>query len=166
MPTVALINGHAYAGGLFVAMLHDYRIQNPAKGYLCLNEVHFGAWMPAPMPTLVKQKVRNPAAVRDLVIMGRRYDAAEALSAGIIDATGGMDEVLKLIEQRSLVKLAQSPSYASLKEEVYEETLKVLGTHEENEMGRLGRAQAREDAEEERGKRVRAWEEKHGGLKL
>lgn len=34
MPTVALLNGHTFAGGLILAMHHDYRIQNPTKGFL------------------------------------------------------------------------------------------------------------------------------------
>ena len=37
MPTVALINGHAFAGGLMTAMMHDYRIMNPQKGFVCLK---------------------------------------------------------------------------------------------------------------------------------
>ena len=42
MPTLALMNGHAFAGGLMTAMFHDYRIMNPHKGYVCLNELDFG----------------------------------------------------------------------------------------------------------------------------
>ncbi|KMU74982.1 enoyl-CoA hydratase/isomerase [Coccidioides immitis RMSCC 3703] len=166
MPTVALINGHAYAGGLFVSLLHDYRFQNPTRGYLCLNEVHFGAWLPAPMASIVKQKVANPAAVRDLITAGRRFDAKEALSAGIIDATGGIEVALKFIEDRSLVKLGQTKVYASLKEEIYKETLKTLESHEENEKERLGRLQERDDMEKVRSARVGAWEKTHGGSKL
>jgi enoyl-CoA hydratase/carnithine racemase len=41
MPTVALLNGHAFAGGLMTAMMHDYRIMNPHKGFVCLNELDF-----------------------------------------------------------------------------------------------------------------------------
>lgn len=42
MPTIALMNGHAFAGGLMLAMYHDYRVFNPARGFLCLNELDFG----------------------------------------------------------------------------------------------------------------------------
>ena len=38
-PTVALLNGHAFAGGAMTAMMHDYRVMNPHKGYFCLNEL-------------------------------------------------------------------------------------------------------------------------------
>ncbi|KAK3067781.1 hypothetical protein LTR53_015142, partial [Teratosphaeriaceae sp. CCFEE 6253] len=32
MPTIALLNGHAFAGALMLAMMHDYRMMNPHKG--------------------------------------------------------------------------------------------------------------------------------------
>ena len=45
MPTVALLNGHAFAGGFITAMMHDYRIMNPhvrrTQGKLALPPVSF-----------------------------------------------------------------------------------------------------------------------------
>ncbi|KZZ97331.1 Crotonase, core [Moelleriella libera RCEF 2490] len=38
MPTVALLNGHTFAGGLMLAQTHDYRLAPSPKGFLCLNE--------------------------------------------------------------------------------------------------------------------------------
>lgn len=46
MPTIAWINGHAFGAGVFLALAHDYRIQNPAKGFLCLPEVDMGMLIP------------------------------------------------------------------------------------------------------------------------
>ena len=48
MPTIALMNGHAFAAGLMLAMFHDYRVMNPHRGFVCLNELEFGAHLPAP----------------------------------------------------------------------------------------------------------------------
>ena len=44
MPTIALLNGHAFAGGLMLAMHHDYRIMNPSKGF---------AWFVTPFSPLI-----------------------------------------------------------------------------------------------------------------
>ena len=57
MPTIALINGHAFAGALMLAMHHDYRIMNPHKGYLCLNEVELGVPLRPPMSSVFRQKL-------------------------------------------------------------------------------------------------------------
>jgi hypothetical protein len=46
LPDVAAI-GHLPnandGSNLMMAMAHDYRIMNPHKGFLCLNELEFGA---------------------------------------------------------------------------------------------------------------------------
>ena len=39
IPTVALINGHAFAGGCLLALAHDYRIMRSDRGYMCMNEI-------------------------------------------------------------------------------------------------------------------------------
>lgn len=47
IPTIAAINGHCFAGGLTLALAHDFRIMKEAKGrdqiWCALNEVDFGA---------------------------------------------------------------------------------------------------------------------------
>jgi enoyl-CoA hydratase/carnithine racemase len=42
VPTMAVINGHAYAGGLILALAHDYRIMKQNSGVLCLSEINIG----------------------------------------------------------------------------------------------------------------------------
>jgi len=42
VPTIALINGHAFAGGCMYAMAHDYRIMRKKVGFICMNEVDLG----------------------------------------------------------------------------------------------------------------------------
>lgn len=49
MPTVAWMNGHAFAGGLMLAMHHDYRVMNAERGFACLNELEFGAPLKSPV---------------------------------------------------------------------------------------------------------------------
>ena len=72
MPTIALINGHAFAGGFMMAMMHDYRVQNPHKGFLCLNEVELGVPLRPPMTSVFRQKV-SASTYRKLVLEAHRF---------------------------------------------------------------------------------------------
>ncbi|KIX95028.1 uncharacterized protein Z520_09338 [Fonsecaea multimorphosa CBS 102226] len=125
MPTVALLNGHAFAGGLMTAMMHDYRIMNPHKGFLCLNELDFGAALQPAMATVFRVKL-NMTTFRNMVLESRRYPALEALKEGIIDGVGGVDETLAFISEMKLTQKAQGKSYGQIKEELYREIVKDL----------------------------------------
>lgn len=72
MPTVALINGHGFAGGFLVAMMHDYRIMNPHKGYLCMNERDLGMRLPSAMTSIFRQKV-SPQTFRKTILEAHRF---------------------------------------------------------------------------------------------
>jgi Delta3-Delta2-enoyl-CoA isomerase len=125
MPIIALINGHAFAGGLMMAMAHDYRIMNPHKGFLCLNELEFGAGLRPAMASLFRVKL-SMSTFRNMVLETKRYPALEALKEGILDAVGGIGEALAFIEEMKLVQKAQGKSYGSIKEELYREIIKDL----------------------------------------
>ena len=77
MPTVALINGHAFAGGFMIAMHHDYRIMNPHKGYLCLNELELGIPLNPPMSSVFRQKV-SPQTYRRMVLEAHKFKVCAA----------------------------------------------------------------------------------------
>ena len=126
MPTVAWLNGHAFAGGLMLAIHHDYRVQNPAKGFLCVNELEFGAPLKPAMAGTFREKL-PPATYRDLVLEARRFPGPAALAAGLVDALGGLDEVLALVRARKLVDKGKTGIYGTLKAEMYRGALAFLG---------------------------------------
>lgn len=72
MPTIALVNGHAFAGALMTAMMQDYRVMNPHKGYLCLNELELGVPLRPPMSSIFREKC-TPQTYRKLVLEAARY---------------------------------------------------------------------------------------------
>jgi enoyl-CoA hydratase/carnithine racemase len=157
MPTMALLNGHAFAGGLMTAMAHDYRIMNPHKGFLCLNELEFGASLRPAMASLFRVKL-SMSTFRNMVLETRRYPALEALKEGILDGVGGVDEALAFIEEMKLVQKAQGNSYGKLKEELYREIVKDL-----DEGAELAKIEATRDLERSKRdlnarKRVDEWE--------
>ena len=48
-PTIACMNGHAYAGGFMFAMAHDFRVLREDLGTCCLSEIDIGAGLPRGM---------------------------------------------------------------------------------------------------------------------
>ena len=111
MPTIALMNGHAFAAGLMTGMMHDYRFMNPHRGFLCLNELDFGAPLQPPMASIFRQKVPNPNTFRTMILESKRFSALEALKEGLVDGLGAMGEVLSFIDEGKLGKRALSGVY-------------------------------------------------------
>ena len=102
VPTVACVNGHAFAGGLLLALACDYRVMRSDKGLACMNEVDM-ALVPAPpsdskpalrpgmfrgadrkMAAVVQARLAAPAA-RDVFLRGLRMSASDAARLGVVD---------------------------------------------------------------------------------
>ncbi|KAJ6006911.1 hypothetical protein N7451_004855 [Penicillium sp. IBT 35674x] len=128
MPTVCLLNGHAFAGGFMLAMYHDYRIQNPDKGFLCVNELEFGVPLQTPMMSIFREKL-TPTTFRNVVLEARRFGGRDSLQAGIVDGMGSLNEVLELISDRKLLNKAATGIYGTMKEEMYSRVLNGLDDH-------------------------------------
>lgn len=128
MPTIAIVNGHCFGAGVFLAIAHDYRIQNPSKGFICLPEVDLGVVIPIPVQQMFKQKLPNSTVYRHMALEGRRIPGKEALEMGIVDGLGGLDEALALAEKRQLVSKAEKGVWGGLKEGMYKETLDLMTT--------------------------------------
>ena len=168
MPTIALINGHAFAGGLMTAYMHDYRIQNPHRGFLCLNELHFGAPLRPAMASIFRQKLARPDTYRALVLEAKRFAALEAFKEGLVDGLGGLDETLAFVREMALTEKAASGVYGKMKEEMWRETIAYLdaGSAEVEEIGL--RDSVRNTAGQESLKSVMDWESmsRNGETKL
>lgn len=158
MPTCAVINGHAFAGGLMTAMFHDYRVMNPHRGWLCLNELEFDAELAPPMAEVFKVKVSN-SVFRSLLLEARRMTPLQALEAGIVDGLGGLEEAVKVMGDveggygRGVMVVGvrgKGTVYGKLKEEVYKNVLMALdgvGGEEEMWAGRYAERERREAEE-------------------
>lgn len=104
IPTIAAIGGHAFAGGCTLALAHDYRVMNGARGYLCMNEIEFGAPIPSGMFGAVKAAVKSPRTMRMLVLEGHRFTANEAREHQLVDlvadsANAVLDQAIGLAEK-------------------------------------------------------------------
>jgi len=78
LPLVAAVNGPAIAGGFDLATMCDIRIASD-NAYFSHPEIAFGAVIYSLLHDLV-----GGGVARDLVLTGRRIDAAEALALGVV----------------------------------------------------------------------------------
>lgn len=158
MPTIALVNGHAFAGGLMTAMMHDYRIMNPHRGFICINELEFGAPLPAPMASIFRQKVPNPNTYRNMVLEAKRFNALEALREGLVDGLGGLEETVALIKELKLEGKAHTGVYGALKTEMWRETVGYLEEADVDDRRRNAWLENQNKVVELERKKVEAWE--------
>ncbi|KAK7208007.1 ClpP/crotonase-like domain-containing protein [Myxozyma melibiosi] len=158
-PLVAMINGHAFAGGFMFALCHDYRIMNPDKGFLCANELEFGSPLPPPMSAIFREKTAV-TTYQKIAIEATRFNADMALEHNLIHAKGHLSDVDAFIKANKLTKFAQSPSYGLLKAQMWRDIVKYCD--EPHEQGQ----QAIRDniSVEEKRKKVRADEYKKAKL--
>jgi len=90
-PVIAAINGAAFGGGLELALACDFRLA-AAHAELGLVETRLGI-IPGAGGTQRLARVVGLAAAKELILTGRRIDAARALELGIVSSAidGGFD---------------------------------------------------------------------------
>ncbi|KAK9387867.1 ClpP/crotonase-like domain-containing protein [Lipomyces mesembrius] len=142
-PCIAMINGHAFAGGFMLSMCHDYRIMNPSKGFLCLNELEFGAPLTSPMSAIFRFKL-TPAVYQKSVLEAARFTADAAIALSIIDAKGSLADVDEFIKARNIGIFATSPAYGQLKSEMWREIIKYCEIPFAEEDDRIEKSAQRE----------------------
>ncbi|KAF2720185.1 ClpP/crotonase [Polychaeton citri CBS 116435] len=162
MPTIALVNGHAFAGAVMLIMMHDYRIMNPAKGFICLNELDLGAPLRPAMTSVFREKC-NKALYQKLILLAHRFNAKEALETGLVTRLGGLDEALALTSELALVKrgapgLSGKSTYWILKREMWRDTVAYLEGAGDEAARDAALQTSRQNDHEEALRRVEQWQ--------
>jgi enoyl-CoA hydratase/carnithine racemase len=92
VPTVAAVNGHAFAAGAMLTLVHDHRVMRADRGYFCLPEVDLGLPFTPGMSALIQARLPPPTA-HEAMVTGRRYGGEDAVAAGIVHETAPEAEV-------------------------------------------------------------------------
>ncbi|GAB3451299.1 enoyl-CoA hydratase-related protein [Actinophytocola sediminis] len=92
-PTVAAIQGHAFAAGAMLALAHDFRVMRADRGYFCLPEVDIDIPFTPGMSALIQSKL-TPATALAAMTTGRRFGGTDAATAGLVDAAVAEQSVL------------------------------------------------------------------------
>jgi enoyl-CoA hydratase/carnithine racemase len=127
IPTVAAVNGHAFGIGALLALAHDQRVQNAARGWFCLPEIDLGMRFNPFQLAMVVGKLSRPTT-NEAVLSGRRYDGESSLAAGIADAIAAPDELVTLATEIAAPRVGKPRAItATLKGDLYAGILAKLG---------------------------------------
>jgi enoyl-CoA hydratase/carnithine racemase len=126
VPTVAAMNGHAFAAGAMLALAHDYRVMRADRGFFCLPEVDIKIPLAPGMNSLIRCRM-SPAVFRDTVLTGKRIGGTEAKGMGIVDEAVPLDQVQqRAIEIAAGLAAKDRKIFRTLKREMYRETIDLL----------------------------------------
>jgi enoyl-CoA hydratase/carnithine racemase len=125
-PTVAALQGHAFAAGAMLAISHDLRVMRDDRGWMCFPEIDIAMTFTSGMNLLVSSKL-NPPVAHQAMVFGRRFTAPEALAAGMIDATAPADDVLSTAVDQAGALVGKDPaSLGAIKRMLYAPALAAL----------------------------------------
>jgi Delta3-Delta2-enoyl-CoA isomerase len=135
VPSVAAIQGHCFAAGAMLAQAHDFRVMRADRGFWCTPEVDILIPFTPGMAALLQARLPTNTA-HEAMTMGRRYGGADALSAGIVQAAVGEDELLdhaKSIAASLAAKDART--LGRIKARMYGDVAAVLRDRSQNTLG-------------------------------
>jgi len=100
-PTLSAIHGYCLGGGLELALATDFRIADETA-VLGFPEVALGI-LPSSGGTVRAARLVGPAKAKELILLGGRLDAAQALAAGllteVVPEDGALDRALELAQE-------------------------------------------------------------------
>jgi enoyl-CoA hydratase/carnithine racemase len=126
VPSVAAIQGHAFAAGAMLALAHDQRVMRADRGFFCLPEVDIRIPFTPGMSALIAARLA-PATAHEAMTTGRRYGGGDAAAAGLVDVAVAEADVLPVALERARALAAKDPAtLAAIKEGLYAAALGAL----------------------------------------
>ena len=99
-PTVAMVAGHAIAGGLVLVLACDYRLGLDADYRVGLNEVAIGASYPKIAFEIVRLRLSH-ARASELLLGAALYPASQAVRLGVVDELVPADRLETTVLRRA-----------------------------------------------------------------
>jgi len=131
IPSICVINGHAFGAGFMLALSHDVRLMREDRGFLCANEMQLGFEIPKPELALFRHKI--PAnSFFETVQLSKRWTGETAFAAGIVQEKGSLEELSEMATKKAeeLASLAKDRKlFAAQKEKLYGENAAININH-------------------------------------
>lgn len=99
-PTIAMVQGHAIAGGTVLALGCDYRLGLDGDYKVGLNEVAIGASFPRIALEIVRLRLTHGRA-EELLLGAALYPASQAVRLGIVDELLPADQLESTVLRRA-----------------------------------------------------------------
>ena len=109
-PTLAMVNGHAVAGGLVLVLACDVRLARRSEDRIGVNEIAVGASFPRTAFEIVRLRLTH-AAASELLLGAALYPFAEGLRLGVFDALVDAADLERVTLERA-ARLAAYPREA------------------------------------------------------
>lgn len=93
MLTVAAINGHAFAGGAFMAFAHDFRFMRSDRGWICLPEIDLKMLL-GPVFMGLSRRAIPAYKFEEMQLLGSRLTAVECAEHHIIHKACSLEDLM------------------------------------------------------------------------
>lgn len=125
-PTVAALNGHTFAAGLFMAAHLDFRFMREDRGWICLPEVDINIPL-LPGMIAICQATMRPDGFRKLYYTGARLTGPEAVEIGFVEETKPLEELLPAcVDFAGMLGKKKTSTYAEMKRCIRSEIARIL----------------------------------------
>ncbi len=128
VPSVAAVNGHAFAGGAMFALAHDWRLMRADRGFLCVPEIDLRMPLAPGMVELFRLRM-TPTVFRDAILTGVRWGAPDCVARQIVDEVVALPDLLpRAVERAAQLAKKDRHAYSVLKRCIYGEAIALLET--------------------------------------
>ncbi|MBV9869549.1 MAG: enoyl-CoA hydratase/isomerase family protein [Frankiaceae bacterium] len=126
VPTVAAIQGHAFAAGAMLTLSHDFRTMRSDRGYWCLPEVDINIPFSVGMDALIRSKL-TPAVAIEAMTTGLRYGGDAAAASGIVTRSVPGDAVVAAaVEIAGPLAAKAGPTLGTIKARMFAQVTDLL----------------------------------------
>jgi enoyl-CoA hydratase len=125
-PTVAALNGHTFAAGLFMSAHIDFRFMREDRGWICLPEVDINIPLLPGMIAICQATMTVPG-FRRLYYTGARLTGPEAVEIGFVERLYPLEELVPAaVEFARMLGQKKTETYAEMKRRIRGDIARIL----------------------------------------
>lgn len=125
-PTVAALNGHTFAAGLFMAGYFDFRLMREDRGWICLPEVDINIPL-LPGMIAICRATMTQNGFRKLYYTGERMTGPQAMEIGFVQSVCSEEQLVPAcVELATSLAKKKTSTYAEMKKRLRWEIAEIL----------------------------------------